>query len=204
MDEYGCAELQAIAYECPAGRRHITHENVLVEVLGESGVPLPPGQPGPLTLTSLCNVAMPLIRYQNGDVAELEAEGRCPCGRHLGLPLVKRIVGRSCDVLYRAHGQRSHCGAVYYAINEAFEPGMLVEYQARQKSYGLIERSVARGPRYDDEAMARFQQRLQDLLGHALELEVTFVEEIARERSGKMSYFVSDIPGARLGESSRR
>jgi phenylacetate-CoA ligase len=204
MNEYGGAETQAIAYECPAGRWHITHENMLVEVLDDAGSPVPAGQFGNLTITNLCNVALPLIRYQNGDVVALDPEATCACGRHPGLPALQGIAGRSTDVPLRSDGQPTHCSAIYFASREAFQPGMVLEHQARQKSLDSIELSVVRGPKYDDRAMSHFVDCLRDLFGQGMEVEIKFVEEIARERSGKLRYFLSDIVAAQLREERQQ
>jgi phenylacetate-CoA ligase len=199
MNEYGCREVHAVAYECPSACLHITHENVLVEVLDDQGLPVPGGQPGRLTLTSLCNVAMPLIRYQNGDIAVLEPEAHCECGRHPALPVLTCIVGRSSDVLYRADGRPAHYGVIFHAMDgAALPPSMFVEHQARQKSLTLIELTMVRGPTYDDRAMRRFLDRPREMLGEAMRIEVRFVEEIEREESGKLRYFVSDIAQAQV------
>jgi phenylacetate-coenzyme A ligase PaaK-like adenylate-forming protein len=61
-----------------------------VEVLDEEGRPCAPGETGRVVATSLNNFAMPLIRYETGDTAEVGAP--CPCGR--GLPVLTRIMGR--------------------------------------------------------------------------------------------------------------
>jgi len=204
MNEYGGAETQAIAYECPAGRWHITHENVLVEALDDAGSPVPAGQFGHLTLTNLCNVALPLIRYQNGDIIALEPDTSCACGRHRGLPVLKGIAGRSTDMALRTNGQPTHSSAIYFATREAFGQGMVLEHQVRQKSINLIEFSVVRGPKYDDRAMEHFIGRVRRLFGQDMQVEVKFVEEIARQRSGKLRYFLSDIAAAQLREVRRR
>ncbi|MCS6896455.1 MAG: hypothetical protein NZM29_00650, partial [Nitrospira sp.] len=51
--------------------------------------------------TNLHNTAMPLLRYDTGDLVEL-AEKPCSCGR--AFPLVKRIVGRSDQLLWHRNG----------------------------------------------------------------------------------------------------
>lgn len=198
VNEYGGAEVQAIAYECPAGTLHISHENLIVEVLGEAGDPVPDGEEGLLTVTSLCARAMPMIRYQNGDLVVKRPEVTCPCGRHPGLPTLERVVGRSTDLLLRADGQPTHWTTVYYAIKDALKPGMVVEHQVRQRALDDLQVSVVKGPAYSDAAMERFLNRLREVLGPSVRLELVFVSEIPRAASGKHRYFVSDIPSSRI------
>lgn len=198
MNEYGGCEITAMAYECPSGFLHLSHENWVVEVLDEKGESVPDGQEGLLTATSLCFRALPLIRYQNGDVVVKQSGLACGCGRHQGLPYLVRVVGRSTDVLLRADGQPTHWTTMYYAIKDALEPGMVLEHQARQTAVDRIEILVVRGPRYTDVAMQRFLRRMREVLGEAMRLEVKFVDAIPREKSGKHRYFVSDVERARL------
>lgn len=78
-ETYGSAEMASIAAEC-------THQNGLhpfqglfyVEVV-RKGRPAADGETGRVLLTDLMNYAMPLLRYDIGDVAVVR-EGRCPCG----------------------------------------------------------------------------------------------------------------------------
>jgi phenylacetate-CoA ligase len=196
MNEYGCGELQAIAYQCSHGWMHITHENLILEVLDEGGNPVPDGQPGLLTVTSLCNRAMPMIRYQNGDIVVGNREVSCKCGRYPGLPALSRVIGRSADVLYRTDGEPAHWTVLYYAIKETFTPGMVTEHQAVQEANDRMELRIVKGPDYKEQAMEQFLVKLKSLLGQDLDIEVVFVDEIQREGSGKLRYFVSEIPKA--------
>ena len=92
-DRYGCEEVSLIACECDQGTGlHVAAESVLTEV--------PPGG-GKLLVTDLVNRAMPLIRYQVGDVAT-EAAGVCGCGR--GLPRLAKIEGRDADFVVTPAG----------------------------------------------------------------------------------------------------
>ena len=48
--------------------------------------------------------------------------------------------------------------------------------------------------------MTRLVGRLRDLLGQDMDIEVRHVDDLARERSGKLRYFVSDIPEAQVSD----
>lgn len=103
VDSYSSEELGYIALQCPAGENyHVQSENLIVEVLDESGAPCAPGEIGQVVVTTLHNFAMPLIRYASGDFAELAEP--CACGR--GLTALRRIVGRQRNMLLRPDGLR--------------------------------------------------------------------------------------------------
>jgi phenylacetate-CoA ligase len=143
---------------------------------------------------------MPLVRYQNGDVVVKESKVRCACGRHHDLPALSRIIGRSSDVLLRTDGQPAHWTVLYYAIKEAFTPGMVTEHQAVQKAWDEIELKIVKGTDYQATAMEQFLTKLRSMLGQDLRVELRFVDEIERETSGKLRYFVSEIPDAQQRE----
>ena len=88
---YGSEEMNGIAYECPFHQMHILSENVYVECQNITGTHLF-GQ-GEAIITNLVNKAMPLIRYNQGDIITLENLYRpCPCGSME--PVVSKITGR--------------------------------------------------------------------------------------------------------------
>jgi len=90
-DVYSRDETGHIALQCPDHEHyHVQSECVLVEVLDGQGRGCAPGGFGRVVITTLHNYAMPLVRYETGDFAEVGDP--CPCGR--GLPVLRRVVGR--------------------------------------------------------------------------------------------------------------
>jgi phenylacetate-CoA ligase len=79
-DVYGTSELGSAAAACGhAPGMHLFEDLFIVHVV-RKGRPVEPGQLGRLVVTDLVNAAMPLIRYEVGDVGRI-LPGRCPCGR---------------------------------------------------------------------------------------------------------------------------
>lgn len=77
VDMYGSEEHNGIAYECPYGRMHILDDNVQVEIL-KDGIISNHGE-GEAIITNLNNHAMPLIRYNQGDVIIKSRNTACLC-----------------------------------------------------------------------------------------------------------------------------
>jgi len=98
---YGLSEVigPGVSNECVEAQRgsHVFEDHFLVEVLKpETGEPVPAGEAGELTFTTLTKEALPVIRYRTGDIASLDPSP-CPCGRtHVRMSLV---VGRTDDML---------------------------------------------------------------------------------------------------------
>lgn len=90
---YGSEEMNTIGYECPNGNMHVLSENVCVECLSSAGIERE-GR-GEAIVTNLHNRAMPLIRYNQGDIIELSPPVKCSCGYEDALIL--KIEGRIRD-----------------------------------------------------------------------------------------------------------
>jgi phenylacetate-CoA ligase len=100
LDIYGLSEIigPGVAFECLAkGGLHVNEDHFYPEIINpETGQPVAPGEPGELVFTTLTKQALPLIRYRTRDLTRFILEP-CSCGR--GLRRMKRVTGRSDDML---------------------------------------------------------------------------------------------------------
>jgi phenylacetate-CoA ligase len=79
---YASTEMQTAFTECAHGiGGHHHPELLIVEIVNESNEPLPFGQLGEVTVTTLGVEGMPLLRYKTGDMA-IAHEAPCACGRN--------------------------------------------------------------------------------------------------------------------------
>jgi len=97
-----------MASECDAHYGlHTSMENLIVEVIvrepGGTTRPARAGESGEVVITDLHNLASPLIRYVNGDLAVARGDQRCACGR--GLVRIGPIEGRVTETLYDGAGR---------------------------------------------------------------------------------------------------
>jgi len=82
-DVYGTTELGVMAASCPHGYLHPFEDLLYFEIL-RNGQPVEEGSLGDLVVTDLVNSAMPVLRYQLGDVASWHS-GSCPGGHGAGI-----------------------------------------------------------------------------------------------------------------------
>src|SRR5262249_9013306 len=81
VEIYGSNETLLMGVGCTAGRLHLCHELLEFEVLDPTThQPVPPGQPGIMTVTSLVHEVAPLVRYFTGDLVRVSTQP-CSCGR---------------------------------------------------------------------------------------------------------------------------
>ena len=182
--EHGC-----MAFECEQHRGlHVDAESVHVEIV-RNGHALPPGQPGEIVVTDLCNYGMPFIRSRTGDLGTLSAEP-CPCG--LNLPLLTSLDGRETDSLVRPDGSV----VAGLMLSDLFmdEPSIRAAQfvQERPDSVDvLLETTTGLSP----EVAARCTAEVQALMGP--EITVIFKPVATIERnptSGKLQEVICRIP----------
>lgn len=91
-DRYSCEEVGWIALQCPKHHQlHVMSGVTHVDIVDDAGQPCPVAQPGRVLVTSLHSYAMPIIRYELGDMAEWGEP--CDCG--ITLPVIRRLWGRT-------------------------------------------------------------------------------------------------------------
>jgi phenylacetate-CoA ligase len=79
---YASTEMSTAFTECEysvGGHHH--PELIIVETLDDNNQPVPNGEAGELTFTTLGIEAMPLVRFKTGDIVKLHHEP-CGCGRN--------------------------------------------------------------------------------------------------------------------------
>ena len=174
FNQYGSREIPNIACECRHGNMHIFTDMVWLESLD-----------GQLVVTSLTNRLMPMIRYAIGDSGLLK-EGNCACGSPF--PMMQMDMCRQNDLILGPDGRRIHpsyFNGLLYGLTQ------IEQYQFVQDAPGKIRLSmVAAAPL--DEAIT---VNLRDSLRHhnGLELELAYVDTIARSASGKHRFVIRQI-----------
>jgi phenylacetate-CoA ligase len=101
IELYSSKEAGYIALPCELGTMHINEESVLVEIIDDDGQACPPGRPGRIVVTPFFQTAQPLIRYEQGDIAEFGAP--CACGRHSRT--LRAVLGRSYAIFRHPDGR---------------------------------------------------------------------------------------------------
>lgn len=103
IDRYSSEEFGPIAMQCPKfDHLHLIAPYFYMEVVDEEGNPVPQGELGRIQLTSLTNRAMPLFRYQLGDL--VIAGGPC---KHVNWPTIEKVVGRVRDYITGPDGEQT-------------------------------------------------------------------------------------------------
>jgi phenylacetate-CoA ligase len=96
VEIYGSNETMGLGLSCVEGRLHLCTDLVEGEVLDpQTYVPVRPGEPGVLIVTSMVHEVMPLVRYVTGDLVRVSPQP-CRCGAPD--PVIE-VLGRVDDVI---------------------------------------------------------------------------------------------------------
>ena len=175
---YSSTEMGATFSECEHGLGgHVHPELIIVEIIGEDGLPVPDGQPGEIVVTTLGVEAMPLLRFRTGDIAAKIVE-QCPCGRNSYR--LTPLVGRKNNMIKLK-------GTTLYppAINDVLDNTDYVEnyvIEVRQSEAGTDDVVVKIGLKYQPEfdVVKELKDSFRSRIRVAPQIEVHSVEEIQK------------------------
>jgi phenylacetate-coenzyme A ligase PaaK-like adenylate-forming protein len=189
LDIYGLSEIigPGVASECivAADGLHVNEDHFLVEALDPlTGLPVPDGEPGELTFTTMTKQAVPLLRYRTGDIASLR-RGTCHCGRTL--VKMSKIIGRKDDMLV-VRGVNVYPSEVERVLLEegALASDYLLVVDQRSPQHRLIAICEAGTGWSGPEPDARLiESRLKDALGLSVAVRLMPPGSVPRTEVGK-------------------
>ena len=186
---YGAREATGMAVECFAHAGLHIQEDAYILEFARAGSPAPAGEPGEVLVTDLRNLAMPLIRYQIGDVGRKRTDP-CPCGRAFALMDVTH--GRVLDVIVGPGGTLlpgEYFPHLFKEVDRDVEA-----FQVWQPTIDTLDISmkVRRGARDDLEHY--LGSHIAGKLGPNVQIRFRRVEELTGESSGKWRPTRSDVP----------
>jgi phenylacetate-CoA ligase len=186
---YSSQELGYIALQCPdCGQYHVQTEAVFVEVLDDEGRTCEAGQVGRVVVTDLCNFAMPLIRYQIGDYAEVGE----PCSAGRTLPSLRKVLGRRRNMVVHADG-RCHWPVTGFAKFSSVAP--VRQFQFVQHTVDHIEIRLVCDQLLTAEQDAAIRKIVSDALGHDFIFDIKLsAESLLGTSGGKFEEFISLVP----------
>ena len=174
---YSSTEMGTTFSECEYGcGGHVHPELIIVEVIGEDGLPVPDGEVGEIVVTTLGVEGMPLLRFRTGDIAAKRTE-QCKCGRWSYR--LTPLVGRKNNMIKLK-------GTTIYppAINDVLDNADYVENYVvvvRDSDAGTDDVVVRLGLKYepDFDAVKDLKDRFRSRIRVAPKIEVLPVPEIA-------------------------
>ncbi len=182
-DQYGCGECGSIAFECPEQNGlHVAMEHCIIEIINKDSSGF-----GDVVVTDLDNLAMPFIRYKNGDRAKLISE-KCECGR--SSERLVSILGRDIDTIIINNGSKVH-GVFFTDIMgefNFFENRLIKRFQAFQDNPGDLIFKIE-GTRLSEVNHKKLFKTFQKFFNN---VEIQYYDFIPSDPSGKFRYVISE------------
>ncbi len=186
-DIYSSNENGKIAMRCREhDNLHVQSEGTFVEILNERGLRCSTGESGQVVLTSLHNLATPLIRYQIGDYATVGEP--CGCGR--ASLVIRKVQGRVRNMATSPDGRRYYPSTLYRirAVTVVRQSQWVQTARDAIELRVVLERPLT---------VAETQQAIdivRETLGFPYRVDIIAVEAIARGPTGKFEEFLSLLP----------
>lgn len=185
LGRYALEEQGVVAHQCIRGNYHVNPIRHHVELLRVgSDQPALAGEISRVVITNLAAYAMPLIRYETGDLAL--TGGGCTCGRE-GI-ILKEIVGREMDVLTAEDGTEvfSLSIANIFTQSTGLLQFRLVQTSVRQFTLQLVREEALL---FSESAIV---SQLRNLLGCSVGLNVHYVDQISSMPGGKRPAIINE------------
>lgn len=177
-NQYGSREVGPIAIECK--KKESLHEFFwmnYIEIVDSK-----------ILVTALNNFAMPLIRYDIGDVAKEEKIHSCTCG--LNNLKFKEILGREISHLKKRGGGIVHG---QYFVHQFYYKDWIKKFQIIQQDFDNIVCNIVLSGRKNDKDINEVNNKIRLIMGNQCEIKWNIVEEIKPTKSGKYLYTVCRI-----------
>jgi phenylacetate-CoA ligase len=188
LSRYSNEECGVLAYECPICHQfHLNNASYFFEILAlDRDEPTSPDAPGRIVVTDLYNYALPMIRYDTGDIGSIIPND---CSQ-FATPILNSLEGRRVDTVYDTTGRR----LMIFAFDGIFERlgrlGLMKQFQFIQEERTRYRLRLCVNERFSQEEESVIE-KLKQILGADAQIEIDYVDEIPVLNSGKRKYIVS-------------
>jgi len=184
-DYYGASECCIGISTCEKNNYHHDMEFGATELVD---FPDSPERVRKVLCTGFWNRAMPLIRYDIGDLVTQPKDptASCSCGR--ASPMVERIDGRTESYILTPDGRR--LGRLSFLFKSSTN---IEEAQFVQKEISSVTTKVVKGGNYSSQDEQSLLADMRHCMGDEIEINIEYVQEIPREPNGKFRQIISRV-----------
>ncbi|MBK8563707.1 MAG: phenylacetate--CoA ligase family protein [Saprospiraceae bacterium] len=181
-ENYSCNEGIMIAQKVDLPYFYIYTPNVYLELLDQDNQPVKDGEMGRVIVTKLDGYAMPLIRYDTGDLAIKLPISEYPEKRKFNFPLLKMVIGRNTDIIKTSDGKN----LIVHTFTGIFEfYPEIKQFKIIQESYDSIIIEYIPSNDFTTQVLARIVEDIHTKTNSSIEIQWKKVDSIANTASGK-------------------
>ena len=185
FDYYGASERVCYVFTCEHRSYHIQPEYGYTELI-----------PMDTSDTNRCRVvstgfwttAMPLIRYDTGDVV-VKGSGPCLCKRDF--PVIKSVTGREGDVIKTPSGEEFGVTIMIHLLYVVCGASNIIETQFIQDAPDHITVEYVPDNKFSQDDFCKAQQQFVENMPKDVKIDFKQVEAVKRSSSGKIRPVVS-------------
>ncbi|WMI67653.1 CoF synthetase [Mangrovimonas sp. YM274] len=185
LSRYSNEELGIIAQQTIESPDHyiINHASYFIEILDlDTDETVAPGHPGRIVVTDLFNYCMPIIRYDTGDIGQLNKHEN-------GVTKLEYIEGRKMDLIHDTSGQIISSFIVYTKFYKYYSYFKQFQFIQEAKNKYTVKLNIHDNFPYEEDLIADIKQDF----GHDAEVEIHYVDEIPTLSSGKRKKVLNNI-----------
>jgi phenylacetate-CoA ligase len=195
FENYGTGEGAFIAQKKDLPYFYQYTPNVFLELVDDEGRAVPDGTIGRVLVTKLDGLAMPLIRYELGDLAVRLPRALYPARRDFAFPLLERVIGRDTDLVKTPDGKV----LIVHTFTGVFEfHPEIRQFKIVQRTRDEIEIHYIPGAGLQPSGLAVIEAELRARTGSAIGMRWVRVDHIPPTRSGKPQLIESYLGGNKL------
>lgn len=182
FENYACNEGIMIGQKVDLDYFYIYTPNVYLELLDSQDQPVPDGQIGRVVITKLDGFAMPLIRYDTGDLAINLPVSKYPTNRKFSFPLLERVVGRNTDIIKTLDGK----SLIVHTFTGIFEfYNEIKQFRVVQRKPAEVEIEYIPSQSFDEKVLNKIELDLKKHTQSSIVITWKKVESIPATASGK-------------------
>jgi len=183
FDHYGQAETTCMFHDCEEHKgMHVDWEYGYVELLKSNNSPH-----CNIIATNLHNLAMPLLRYDTGDITDSEWKS-CSCKRTS--PVINKIFGRQDDFIFSSDGSKISTVNIYTFFSKFSE---IKRFQIVQNRIGYLNITISLHSDLNNQSnLNSLENRIYSYFTSfsGLKISTAYSEDWIQSPEGKFSSFI--------------
>lgn len=197
VEDYGLNEGFMVGQKKDLPYFYVYTPSIYLEVLDENNQPVEDGEMGRIILTKLDGYAMPLIRYDTGDLGVMLPKEKYPEKRDLAFPLMEKVIGRNTDVIKTSDGKT----LIVHTFTGIFEfYAEISQFQVVQNDINSILIKYIPSNTFSHEILIMIEADFRQKTKSGIGIEWEQVSEIKPSKSGKPQIVVNNFLSQSLTE----
>lgn len=198
VEDYGCNEGIMVGQTKDNPYFYLYTPSMYLEILDEYNNTVPDGEMGRVVVTKLDGYAMPLIRYDTGDLAIKLPRSKYPLKRDFAFPLLEKVIGRNTDIIKTQDG-KNLIVHTFTGIFEFFPE--IKQFQVIQDNIESITIRYIPGVQFDFSVIAKIQSKFIERTQSTILINWEEVENIEASKSGKPQLIINNLLAKSLADT---